>query len=215
MSGTLRSPTLHPCMSPEPFHVLDGGGDEDQGAVTLVTTWHSTVVQTKSSTRSLRLWKLTLLLPTRRPFQVLEETPPHVHMARAEQTLYPPCSLQQPSSGQPGYNMAPAACGSLSLNFPLTVTRHLDRAYPEVTPLSSGGERCCVLSPDQCRAPSWGHREGARWERGLLPRCSDESPQKKGDGFSLDSTSHPSPASPPWSQAPQAPSSSLSLYCLL
>lgn len=39
------------------------------------------------------------------------------------------------------------------------------------------------------------------------------SSQEEGDGFLLDSTSHPSPASPPWSQAPQASYSHSSTAC--
>ena len=42
---------------------------------------------------------------------------------------------------------------------------------------------------------------------------SDGVSSWEGDGFSLASTSHPSPASPPWSQASQAPPSHSSMAC--
>ena len=60
-----------------------------------------------------------------------------------------------------------------------------------------------------------GTERGHSGKGALLPRPSDGfSSREEGDGFSLDSTSHPSPASPSWSQAPQAPHPH-SLYCLL
>ena len=90
-------------------------GTEDQrGAVTArhhtaLTSGPNKILDQVSETL------LTLLFPTRRPFQVLDRNTLHVSTWQGlSRTLLPPCSLHQPSSGQPGSSTAPADCGGLS-----------------------------------------------------------------------------------------------------
>ena len=120
--------------------------------------------------------------------------------------------MHQPCSGQPGSGTAPAACVASLLN-PHCEQAPRRESLPEVTPLSSEAGTGAVSS-DERRAPSWGDREGdtVGKEPGFLGP-SDGVCSQEGDGFSLASTSHPSPASPPWSQASQAPPSHSSMAC--
>ena len=138
--------------------------------------------------------------------------PPCVHLAGLSRTLCPPHSLHQPCSGQPGSGMAPTTCVVSLLN-PHCEQAPRRESLPEVTPLSSEAGRG-ALSSDERRAPSWGDREGdvVGKEPGFLGP-SDGVCSQEGDGFLLASTSHPSPASPRWSQAPQAPPPHSSMAC--
>ena len=94
------------------------------------------------------------------------------------------------------------------------MTRHLDgRAClrSHACPQRRGEVLCPLISAGLLPGGTERRHSG---KGALLPRPSDGfSSREEGDGFSLDSTSHPSPASPPWSQAPQAPHPHSSTAC--
>jgi len=129
----------------------------------LVTTQHSQVVQTKSSTRSLRLCS-PCFSPLGGLSRFLTETPsmcPHGRGLAERSSLLVLYTSPPQGSQAPARLPLPVAASLLNA--------HCDQAsrqesLPEVTPLSSETGRGTVSS-DHCRAPSWGDREGTWWER--------------------------------------------------